>query len=93
MKSRRRESLAERASEYFDLPGGVVSNMPRIEISGGRQVLIERHRGVLEYSRELISVNTLKSVVHIRGEGLEIRAMTADELLISGSFFGIDFET
>lgn len=93
MKSRRRESLAERASEYFDLPGGVVSNMPRIEISGGRQVLIERHRGVLEYSRELISVNTLKNVVHIRGEGLEIRAMTAEELLISGSFFGIDFET
>lgn len=92
MKSRHRESIAERASEYFDLPGGVVSNMPRIEISGGRQMLIEKHRGVLEYSREEISVNTLNSVVRIRGKGLEIRAMTADELLISGNFSGIDFE-
>jgi len=91
LKLRNRESIAERASEYFDLPGGVVSNMPRIEI-GGRQILIEKHRGVVEYNKNEISVNTLKNVVRIRGDGLEISAMTADEILISGSFFGIDFE-
>ena len=93
MKPKRRESLVERASEFFDLPGSVVSNMPKIEISGGRLIFIENHRGVLEYSREQIAVNTVKSIIRIRGEGLEIKGMTANELLISGSFYGIDFET
>jgi len=92
LKPKRRESIVERASELFDLPGSVVSNMPKIEISGGRLILIENHRGVLEYSREEIAVNSLKSIIRIRGEGLEIKAMTANELLISGSFYGIDFE-
>ncbi len=92
MKKRRPQDLAETASDFFDLPGGIATGMPRVEISGGRQLLIEQHKGIIEYSPNEISVNSSKGVIRVRGEALELRAMTANQLLVSGLLFGIEFE-
>ena len=47
-KSEKREGSKEaglliRAAEMLDLPGEVVAGLARIEITGGREVLIENH--------------------------------------------------
>ena len=92
LENRKRENLAEKASDFLDLPGSLVTSLPRIEISGGRQLLIEQHKGIIEYSPSEISVNAVNGIIWIRGEGLELRAMTEKQLLISGLLRGIEFE-
>ncbi len=92
MKSRRPRDLAEIASDLFDLPVSASSDLPRVEISGGRRLLIEQHKGIIEYGPNEIYVNSSKGVIKVRGEALELRAMTANQLLVSGLLFGVEFE-
>lgn len=90
MNKKYHAETAESIAERFDLPAGIVSGLPRIEIVGGRQITIERHKGLIEYSRGEIAVNTVKSILRIRGEGLEIRAMTSEILVISGTIHCVE---
>ncbi len=91
LKKKYHAETAESIAERFDLPAGIVSGLPRIEIKGGRQVTIEQHKGLIEYSRGEIAVNTAKSILRIRGDGLEIRAMTSEILLITGNIHCVEF--
>ncbi len=91
MKKFKPENLAEEAFDYFDLPGSLVTNLPRIEISGGRQMLIEQHKGIIEYSPSEISVNAASGIIKIRGDGLELKAMTETRLLVSGLILSLEF--
>ena len=74
----------ERLTENLDLPGESVPGQPLIELAGDRRVLVEHHRGVTQYSREEICVKVGYGHVQIRGCGLELSRMTAQQLVISG---------
>ncbi|MGI6578421.1 MAG: YabP/YqfC family sporulation protein [Eubacteriales bacterium] len=90
-KSARDAGLLLRAAEMFDLPGEVVAGVARIEITGGREVLIENHAGILEYGPSEIDVNSSGVIIRIQGDDLEIRAMTQSELSIRGLVLSIEF--
>ena len=55
-------------------------------------MIIENHRGLLEYSDTLIEVGAGRFHVRVRGEGLMLRAMDSEILIISGTIFGVDLE-
>lgn len=90
-KKPKQESLLEKAAELFDLPGNVVAGLSRIEITGRRALLLENHKGILAYSTEEIHVSVHNAVVKIKGEGLLLRAMNAEALLIAGTLSSIEF--
>jgi sporulation protein YqfC len=95
-KSEKREGSKEaglliRAAEMLDLPGEVVAGLARIEITGGREVLIENHGGILEYGPDEIDINSSGVIIRIVGNGLQIRAMTQTELSIRGLILGVEF--
>ena len=49
------------------------------------------HRGILAYGPEEIHISGGSVVVLVKGSGLELRAMTPGELLITGSITAIEF--
>jgi sporulation protein YqfC len=79
-----KKSLFDRAVETFDLPGEVLAGMPKLTATGNRRLHIESHKGILEYDGSLIAVNGGGVIIKIRGEGLDIISMSADEILIRG---------
>ena len=83
-KRGRRPGLLERTARLFDLPADVLADLPRLELVGDGEVRVENHRGILAYGREEIHVSSGSFVVRISGSGLELRAMTGLELLITG---------
>ena len=83
-RGKKREGLLEKTAEVFDLPGDVVAGLPRIEITGSRGLRMENHKGILAYGDEEIQVSGGVFLIQIRGSGLELRAMTGLELLITG---------
>ena len=85
------EEILARVAELFDLPGEVVAGLPHIELVGQRQLLIENHQGILSYSDSIIDVNTVGRVVRIRGERLELLAMTSEALRIGGTIADVEF--
>ena len=86
----KRESLLEKTAEIFDLPGDLVAGLPRVELTGSRELRMENHKGILAYGTDEIHVSGGKLIIKIRGSNLELRAMNASELLITGEIAGID---
>ncbi|MEA4896348.1 MAG: YabP/YqfC family sporulation protein [Oscillospiraceae bacterium] len=77
-------------TEFFDLPAELVPGVPKLTLSGGSEVLIENHMGLKSYSRDLIEVQGRSMLMQIRGEDLELAAMTKTELVISGIIVAVE---
>lgn len=89
-KKGRKEGILERTAEVLDLPGDVVAGLPRVELLGDRRLRMENHKGILAYGSEEIHVSGGKLIVKVRGAHLELKAMNALELLITGDITGVD---
>ena len=89
-RSGKKERLLERTAEALELPGDLVAGLPRVELTGDRELRMENHRGILAYGSQEIQISGGRLVVKVRGEDLELRAMNAGELLITGTLRGVD---
>ena len=89
-KRPRRPGLLEKTAELLDLPAEAITNLPRLELVGDGELRMENHKGILAYGSEEIHISGGKMIVKVRGAGLELRSMNANELLITGSISGVD---
>lgn len=87
----RKESLLEKTSAALDIPGDILTGLPRVELLGDRELRMENHRGILAYGSEEIHISGGKLVVRVRGSGLELRAMDPAQLLITGQIAAVEF--
>lgn len=87
----KREGLLERTAQVFDLPGEVVG-LPRVELVGRHELRMSGHQGILAYGPEEIMVSGGRLMFKVKGEGLDLRAMTAEELLITGTILSLELE-
>ena len=74
----------EQLTQSADMSGECLPGQSRLELLGDNRVLIERHRGVQEYSRERIGIKMRYGQVVVCGCGLEMIHMTRDQLVIRG---------
>lgn len=72
------------AMERLDLPGEIALGVPRVELVGNREFYMDRHKGVLSYSTELVEIGGGSVEVRLIGRNLQLLAMTDDELRITG---------
>ena len=69
----------------------VLSDCARVEIVGNYQILIENHKGILEYSEEEMKINCGAQVLTIIGDKLTLKTLTINELSIEGTIFSVDY--
>ena len=79
-----KKSFVEHIVANADLQDEPIPGLPLIEIAGDRRVLIENHRGVVEYGTQTIRVNVKFGQVCICGNGLELARMTRGQLVVCG---------
>ena len=84
------KDLPLRAADVFDLPADVISSLPHIELMGDLQLFMDSHQGILSYSTEQIDINGGRLVIRVRGEGLELMAMTGREVRIKGKLMAVE---
>ena len=87
-----KETLAAKLAGHFDLPEEAVSAAPRITISGGGRVLVEGHRGLLEYGEDRIAAAGAGCTILIKGEKLRMRSMSGRELVVTGRLWAVELE-
>jgi sporulation protein YqfC len=88
----KKDIFLEKAADILDLPEEVVAGMPRITVTGCKRVMVENHRGILEYGDREIQINGGRMVLTLRGENLELRSLNTTELLVTGRLTGMEFE-
>ena len=78
-----------RCAEVLDLPAELVAGEMKIELTEG-ELYLARHQGLMSYSETLIDVNAGELIVRIRGENLQLLAMSEEELRIGGKLCAVE---
>ena len=81
----------ERTAQALDIPVEA-TGLPRVEVTGRHEVRMENHKGILAYGREDIIVSGGQLLIKVKGDGLELKAMNGDELLITGTVTAVELE-
>lgn len=93
MGKRKPGGIAERAASMFDLNAETAAGVVRVTVTGTARAHIENHRGLLGYAEEEISVNGGRVIIVIRGEGLELAAMSDMELVVTGQIAAVEYHS
>ena len=83
MGKRKLAQVGQEAVERLDLPQEA-AGVPQMELYGNRQIYLSGHRGVISYSTEEVAVAGGSLTVRITGTELQLAAMTAGELRLTG---------
>ena len=86
------EDLKRKIADTLELPQDIVLNVPRIIVTGKFALFVENNKGIIEYSSNLVKINTSIGAVCIRGNSLIIKTIIADEITIEGKISSIVFE-
>ncbi|HEX3030118.1 MAG TPA: sporulation protein YqfC [Clostridia bacterium] len=100
-KTRRRKSkvkneeikpkLKEKVTEVLELPKEVVLNLPKLTMVGNRNLIIDNYKGIVEYESIRIRVNTSQGMIRICGEGLTIKEITSEDIMVEGEIASLEF--
>ncbi|MBE7028957.1 MAG: sporulation protein YqfC [Ruminococcaceae bacterium] len=74
------------------LPEEFVSGSFKISVLDFCKLTALNYKSIIEYSDNVIRLNTKEKIVLIKGENLNIDNITDDEINISGNIFLICFE-
>lgn len=75
-----------------NLPYEPIPGLPLVEITGDCRVLVERHRGVIAYEKDLVRVKVSFGQIIVCGCGLELTQMTRNQLVISGRIASVSVQ-
>ena len=86
------ESVKKALSEKLDISKDIILEVPKITIIGKEEIIIENHKGIIVFEKNIIRVNTKIKVIKILGENFEITYIGESTLSIKGEFISIEYE-
>ncbi|MGN1400753.1 MAG: sporulation protein YqfC [Bacillus sp. (in: firmicutes)] len=86
------QKLKKMLVDTIDLPQDVMMDLPRVTIIGQLHIYIENHRGLLAFSEEEIKLSLSQGQLSIKGEGLIIKAILPEEILLEGKIHSVSYE-
>lgn len=87
---RTKNNLRRALSETLDLPEEVILDVPNIRINGDTDVFIENHKGIIEYSQEMLRLSSVLGIIRINGNDIKIKEINQESILITGSIISIE---
>lgn len=84
-------ALKAAISEVLELPSEITLNLPKIILVGHSRMLIENHKGVIEYTSQKIRLNSGIGVIRIEGTDLILNNIAADDIIVTGKIKTVNF--
>ncbi|MFX4263394.1 sporulation protein YqfC [Pelotomaculum propionicicum] len=85
------KKVKKQFSDFLEMPGDVMMDMPKITMVGDIKLYIENHRGIIEYSSTGVRVSVMEGEVAVAGEGLMLRNVLPDEICVEGKIKSLSF--
>jgi sporulation protein YqfC len=79
-------------ADKLDLPRDIILNMPRILVTGDKEIVIENHRGIVLFEKDQIKINSGVGLISIYGENFEVLFMGGSTITVGGKFKSITYE-
>lgn len=88
---RKVDDIKSTISDILELPKDIVLDLPKITLVGNLQLYIENHKGIIEYSKQRIRINTNIGILRIIGKDLTIRTIVTEEVIVVGEIEIVEF--
>lgn len=85
------QEIRHKLADLLEMPREVVMDLPKVTIVGNLQVLLENHRGIIEYSPERLRISVNLGEIIISGEGLVLRNILPEQIVVEGKVISISF--
>ncbi len=86
-----KKKVKKQVSDFLEMPGDIMMDLPKITMVGDIKLYIENHRGIIEYSSAGVRVSVMEGEVSIAGEGLLLRNVLPDEICVEGKIKSLSF--
>jgi sporulation protein YqfC len=84
--------ISELFADAMNMPKDVIMDLPRVSICGDKEVYIENHKGLLEYTDNDIRVKMRDGIMHICGDTLRIILLEKDRMVVNGDFSYVKYD-
>ena len=78
-------------TEALELPKEIRLHLPLISFIGQEEVTIENYKGILEYSEETVRIGTAAGVLRLEGQGLCLKQLSAECMVVTGRVEKMEF--
>ena len=96
--SRKRQARPHKKSKWqrallsvLDLPVETEPTVPKLTMVGRSDLLVENHKGVLQYTPDSIRLMTHEGVLNISGQELELLELAAGRAYVRGKIAGAQY--
>jgi len=86
-----KDKLQNNFSKLLEIPSDLTLDLPKLTLIGNVQLIIENHRGLIEFTAEKTVINTSRWPITLNGRNLMVRSIMVDELMIEGVIDSIRF--
>lgn len=83
-QTEQRFSRMEAVSERMKLSSDILAGAPIVTLIGQTELSIENYKGIIEYTGDLLRIQTKTGRIHIEGKNLVIRNYSEDAMKVSG---------
>lgn len=83
--------IGRRVSGYLGLTEDILAGAVLVMVEGKHKVCIENYRSIIEYTEDLIRIQTKNCRLHIEGSKLAIAYFRDDEMCVVGNIDGIRY--
>jgi len=77
-------------AHFLELPKELVMGLPRITVLGDIQLVVENHRGIIEYTTEKVRIGTSIGELRVAGTDLALRTIFPEEIAVDGKIRSIE---
>ena len=78
------DDLKMSITDALELPLDVALDLPKIVLIGNVKINITNHKGIIEYTNELIRINSKIGMIKVTGKSLEIKNVLIEEIAVNG---------
>ena len=89
--SKKRINLKYKISSILELPKEIVLDLPSITIIGRQEITIQNYKSIIEYSDEVIRINTSSGIFKIIGKNMILKLITDETISIKGFIHKTEF--
>lgn len=83
----------EQVSDKMKLPSDILAGAPILTITGQTELSIENYKGIIEYTDQLLRIQTKIGKIQIEGKNLIIRNYSEDTMKVSGYIQHIEYSS
>ena len=85
------KKIREKISKRLEIPMEVMIDLPKLTMTGDRELYLENYKRILEYTPKQIRLDLGGRQILISGADLIIDAIESRDLTVSGTIYRVEF--